>query len=53
MPPAVVTRSPALIAASICCHCFCRFCCGRIITKYKTGMISRMGSIVKPLPAGC
>jgi len=56
MPPAVVTRSPALIAASIDCHCFCRFCCGRIIKKYRTTTISTSGRIVNnpfPPPAAC
>ena len=50
MPPAVVIRSPFFIAPSISCHCFCRFCCGRIITRYSTGINSKGRSIVRLLP---
>src|SRR5580658_2604394 len=53
IPPEVVTRSPDLMLPSISCHCFCFRCCGRIIMKYRSGMNSRMGSIIpNPPPPG-
>lgn len=54
IPPAVVTLSPDLMLDSMDCHCFCRFCCGRIITIYRTGINNNgrsMGRLLPP-PAG-
>src|SRR5439155_24537661 len=44
-PPAVTTSSPLASASIIAFDSFCRFICGRIITKYSTTNISTSGSM--------
>ena len=49
-PPEVTTSSPLASASIIALCSFCRFICGRIITKYSTTNISTSGSMLPRPP---
>ena len=52
MPPPITTSSPLAMASIMVLCSFCRFICGRIITKYSTTNINKMGNMLAMLPNG-